>query len=109
MAYAHLLRALTGIANEHGYCLALHGSMTTDFDILLCPWTEDATDCETVVEAIRQHVGGFNPSGRDERQIPTSKPHGRRAWAFYFDKACAKREKGPYLDISVMPRPTSWF
>lgn len=57
MMYAHLIRGLTGIANEHGYCLAVHGSMASDLDILLCPWTEDAMDADTVVEAIRQHIG----------------------------------------------------
>ena len=85
MANAHLLRLLTGIANEHGYCLACHGSMASDFDIVLCPWTEEATDADTVVEAIRQHIGGIPPGAREERDRPTEKPHGRRAYAYYFD------------------------
>jgi hypothetical protein len=110
MAYAHLLRSLTGIANEHGYCLALHGSMATDMDILLCPWTEDATDAATVVEAIFNAVGGhIQATGEDVfngNMHFTPKPHGRMAYAMYFDKATAKRQRGPYLDISVMPRKT---
>jgi hypothetical protein len=107
MAYALLLRSLTGIANEHGYSLSLHGSMATDMDILLCPWTEDAAEAATVVEAIVLAVGGYLPGESDPFNGNldfTPKPHGRLAYAVYFDRASAKRQRGPYLDISVMPR-----
>lgn len=110
MAYAHLLRSLTGIANEHGYCLALHGSMATDMDVLLCPWTEEATDPATVIEAICRHIGGFAPGGKSHEEfngyldMAGIRPHGRLVYAFYFDKQSAVRQRGPYLDISVMPR-----
>ncbi len=102
MAYAHLLRGLTGIANEHGYALAVHGSMSTDMDIILCPWTDEATEAKMVVEAVRQHVGGIPPKNLSSN--PTGKPWHRLCWAFYFDMECAMKEDGPYLDISVMPK-----
>lgn len=107
MAYAHLLSSLSAIANEHGYCLALHGSMATDMDILLCPWTEEAKDAATVIEAIVDHVGGYVPGASvvfNGHLDLTPKPHGRLAYAVYFDKRSAVRQRGPYLDISVMPR-----
>lgn len=112
MAYAHLLGPLTGIAQEHGYCLAVHGSMSTDLDILLVPWTAEAAEGAQVVEAIVTTVGGFVRDGSEVIDAEafnahlhlTLKPHHRLAYAVYFDRASAKRGRGPYLDISVMPR-----
>lgn len=109
MAYAHLLPSLSAIANEHGYCLAVHGSMASDLDILLCPWTEDAAEVAVVIEAIVDYVHGFAPGQGETFQgyldfKATLKPHGRLSYAIYFDKKSAVRQRGPYLDISVMPR-----
>lgn len=79
------------VAKEHGYALALHGSMIRDFDFIAVPWTEEASSSEVVVEAIRTACGGII---RDEPIV--KKPHGRRGWIIHL---CG----GPYIDLSVMP------
>jgi hypothetical protein len=110
-----LLPRLQSIAREHGYALAVHGSMATDFDLIACPWTEEATEAETLMEAIREYLVCTFPVGSTLSGIvvsnPESKPQGRRAWCFHFDfmnpmhVSCGT--SAPYLDISVMPRQTA--
>jgi len=102
VVYAHLLPQLQSIAYEHGYALAVHGSMATDLDLLACPWTEDAVDAYALIEALRASVNGVLAE-RDWDTNPSKRPHGRLAWAFYFDAQSAVDCSGPYLDISVMP------
>ena len=76
--------------------------MTTDLDIVLIPWVENAREPADVAEAIRLLIGG--KKGRGDVN-PYTKPHGRLAWAFYFTDEDAQEysHTGPYLDISVMP------
>ena len=111
LAYAASLPRLQEVAREHGYALAAHGSMATDFDLIAAPWTKDATDAETLIEALRESVNGVI---RDESRWlhnPETKPHGRLAWSIYPRPADphAAFDFEPYLDVSVMPRrfPTS--
>lgn len=98
VALACSLPGLQRIAREHGYALALHGSMVRDFDLVAVPWNEEPSTPGVLIEAIREKVGGFI---RDESEFghnPNSKPHGRMAWSIYLVKWDL-----PYLDISVMP------
>lgn len=101
LAFAQCLPELQQIARQHGYALAVHGSMSTDLDLLACPWTEAAADAETLIEALRLSVGG-ELSERDTN--PSSKPHGRLSWSIYPPGGGAKTHVGPYFDISVMPK-----
>lgn len=103
MAYAHLLPTIQKTGREHGYTIALHGSMRTDMDVLAVPWIEDASDAETLIAAIMEAIGGHYAE-RDWDTNPSSRPHGRLAWAIYFDEESGRLCKGPYLDISVMPK-----
>jgi hypothetical protein len=103
MVYAHLLPRLQSVAREHGYALAVHGSMATDFDLLACPWTEYAVDAYVLIEALCGAVGGILAE-RDWDTNPSLRAHGRLAWSIYFDAQSAKDCSGPYLDISVMPK-----
>jgi hypothetical protein len=103
LVYAAILPRLQEIAREHGYALAAHGSMCTDFDLVACPWVEDASDPETLIKAICEFMGTMYEA--ENFQVEEQKPHGRRAWSLHFDSrkhglGCG----GPYLDISVMPR-----
>lgn len=86
------------IAREHGYALAVHGSLARDFDFVAIPWVDEAVKPEELVEAIRAAVGGFF----DEHDHPASKPHGRRAWVIHLGG-------GPYIDLSVMPPKGTMF
>lgn len=102
LTYAVALPRLQAVAREHGYALAVHGSMATDLDLIACPWTEEATDAETLIEALRSTVQGSLAPPCDWQVItlPNEKPHGRRAWVIHLN-----RDLGcPYLDVSVMPR-----
>lgn len=104
LTYAAALPQLQAVAREHGYALAVHGSMATDLDLIAAPWTEEATDAETLIEALRAAIGG---AIRDETEFyhnPARRPHGRLAWSIYPDAESAQHSDGPYLDVSVMPR-----
>lgn len=93
--YPHLAR----IANEHGYALAAHGSFQCDLDLVAIPWTENATDAETLMKAfadylkIFQETFGTGIAGGK----PGEKPHGRLAWKI-------STGFGSAIDLSVMPR-----
>lgn len=113
--YAALLPGLREVAHVKGYALAVHGSMTTDFDLVAVPWVPDAVSADELIEALREHVGGrVNPKnpmrcrGCTERALehcahvddnPSLRAHGRLAWAIHLGPG----ESGPYLDVSVMP------
>jgi hypothetical protein len=101
LTFAASLASLQRIARELGYALAVHGSMQTDFDLVACPWVEDAVDAETLVEAIRVAVDGHIFQDNDYDYSPEVKPHGRNAWSIYLR---SDNRTGPYIDISVMPR-----
>lgn len=101
--YASLLPTLRAVAFEHGYALGLHGSLTTDMDLIACPWVSHAGDPEALIEAMRVAVGGCVFTAKDndmEWTWSTEKPHGRRAWSIYL----GDKPTGPYIDVSVMPR-----
>lgn len=88
------------IAREHGYCIAVHGSMRPqrDIDLLAVPWTKNAHAFSTLVRAIKKlPYLHYSP-----REKVTAKPHGRLATAFvirYRHGTCPA-----YIDLSVMPR-----
>lgn len=88
--YSFMYALLTPVAQEHGYALALHGSMTRDMDLIAVPWTDAASDPLVLVEALAAQSGGL-------LQQSDSAPHGRLRWT-------VSLEAGAYLDISVMPR-----
>lgn len=97
-AYVALFPVLSEIAQKHGYALCAHGSVQTDFDLLAVPWTDAATDAQTLVDAIAKHCRlcfGIFGTGVDE--TPEQKPHGRRAWNLFIGA-------GSRLDFGVMPR-----
>lgn len=100
IVFAYALPTLQRIAREHGYALAVHGSMATDFDLIACPWIDEASDPAVLAEAIRYAVHGHeNPQFPN----PEKKPHGRVAWTFYVNQH-EGLSYGPYIDLSIMPR-----
>ncbi len=112
--YAALLPGLREVAREHGYALALHGSMTSDLDLIAVPWVDGAHGAEILIEAMRAHVGGsisprspmVCPKCAEQAlteckhcdKNPSKRSHGRLAWAIHLAGT-----SGPYLDVSVMP------
>lgn len=65
---------LVRIAREHGYALAVHGSLQRDFDIIAIPWAEVVTTHEALIASICEQTA-FREVGQ-----PESKPHGRVAY-----------------------------
>ena len=104
--FAWMVPHITEVARKFGYAIGLHGSMNRDLDLIAVPWTKQAAPAETLVEAIRDSVGGFirnDPETADnkyypETRSPNEKPHGRRAWSIHFSGHRF------YIDLSVMPR-----
>lgn len=84
---------LCKIARAHGYCLAVHGSMNSDFDLLCVPWVEDPKPEHELVLAM---VKAFH-NGSLVEPSPEWKPHGRKAYGInYFGEGV--------LDVSFMPK-----
>lgn len=88
---------LAQIAREHGYALAVHGSLARDFDLIAIPWVPDPSTPAAVINAIKsvfavREVGG----------PPSDKPHGRTVYTLSVGFGeCA-------LDIGFMPRACDW-
>lgn len=95
--YAMTYIPLERVAWRHGYCLALHGSMGRDLDIVAIPWTDDADSPDVLLTAVCKFIVG-QAKVDIKPGPPTQKAHGRLAYAipigFY----------GQYLDISILPR-----
>lgn len=102
--YLALLDDIRAAARALGYAIGLHGSMQRDFDLIACPWRDDAKPAEELVEAIRVLVGGNCMLNN-----PAVKPHGRRAWSIHLIDYEKQEQFGVTLgtaiiDLSVMPR-----
>jgi hypothetical protein len=82
---------LAEIAKQHGYALALHGSLQRDLDLIAIPWTAEAVSPTELMSAI---LAAFDlePTHKE----PELKPHGRLAWSIPL-------WWGAYIDLSVMP------
>ena len=80
-------------AEKHGYCLAVHGSLTRDMDLILVPWTEDPDPVTAVLKDWEDIVGDV------PREKPYTsrkeKPHGRVAYTI-------PTGAGGYVDVSVI-------
>lgn len=106
-AYVALIPTISKIAREFGYACAVHGSMSTDLDLILVPWADHAGEAQDVVEAIRLAIGGKH--GRYDSGKPVNRPFGRLVWSFYLQEQDERDYGGtlPYVDISVTPKEFS--
>lgn len=111
--YAAMYHGLCETARKHGYALAIHGTVTSDLDLVAIPWTAEAVSAEAVKDALMAHINACDYEGslvrfgltpEQARQIAErskadkeEKPHGRLAWNLYLDNGCK-------VDLSVMPR-----
>ena len=95
---------LQTVARANGYALAVHGSMMRDLDLIAAPWTEDATDDETLARALCASCGGKISGAMHDGKTgkidinPVQRPHGRKGSVIHFGDGTA------YLDVSIMPR-----
>lgn len=124
--YACMYHGLCETARKHGYALTIHGTVTSDLDLVAIPWTEEAVSAVELKDALMAHISAVDYEGLTRRQFPenedlvqqiltkererkevedatgaTIKPHGRRAWNLYLDA-------GAKVDLSVMPLAPKW-
>jgi len=97
--YVSLYPGMCEIAIAHGYSLAVHGSVVSDFDLIAAPWTPEAVEAAALVAAIAEYVSLICGANHHLSPVlePEVKPHGRLAW-------CIPMGSGAAVDISVMPR-----
>ena len=90
-----LIPAIREVARTCGYALGVHGSLRYDIDLIAVPWGPMSMSQMHVAERIIQCIAGIRTSKVDP---PSQKPYGRLAWSIHLGG-------GPYVDLSVMPRP----
>ncbi len=100
--YASIWQDLKDAALNCGWALGLHGSLSSDMDIMAMPWTEDAKPVEEMIKALSDCFTGN--MYKDRHIVPHyGKPNNRvvytmNIWADF------------YLDINViepLPLPSS--
>lgn len=106
-AYVALYPMLLNIAKDHGYSLAVHGSVHRDFDLVAIPWIDEAS---SPLDLIRSFKAATNAVTHHEDMDdsfpdchPKEKPHGRLAYSLHVTNSGMY---AGYLDISVMPKTT---
>src|SRR5688572_11260764 len=88
-AYAAIYPMLVAIAKRHGYALAIHGTVTRDFDLVAIPWVENASEPVVLIKAFKRATRAvttheeFDRIGKPDCN-PTEKPHGRVAYCLHF-------------------------
>lgn len=83
---------LAVVFRQHGYALAVHGSLRRDFDLVAVPWVEKPSPPEVVVKDILA-TWAIKLVGEGG----TPKLHGRRCWTLSIGwGSCA-------IDLSFMP------
>ncbi len=90
--YCSLYPELAEIARNHGYALAIHGSMAKDFDLTCIPWAEEVGTPEEVIKEITTK---YALTCLDEK--PKVKNHGRLAWTIGISFGECR------IDLSFMP------
>lgn len=85
-------RAIWAAARECGYSVGLHGSMVRDCDMIAAPWTEEATDAETLIDTICAAINAIRACKAEP------KPHGRIGICLQIDGWFK------LIDLSIMPR-----
>ena len=93
MLYASMMHGLREIAEAHGYCIAIHGSMVRDFDLIAVPWRENVSEPQVLIDAIQASAGWLYNA---KAVGPSVRPHGRLAWTIPLGLGTA-------LDLSIIP------
>ena len=96
---AGLYPKLAKLFREHGYALAVHGSVGTDFDLIAVPWVEEAGDPKDVIVAC---LAKFAFDKIPDQTKPSPRAHSRLSYKLHMSFGdCA-------LDISFTPRTGKW-
>jgi hypothetical protein len=89
--YCGLYPALSDLVRQHGYALAVHGSLARDFGLICIPWIERPSQPQEVVENI---VTAFALKTVGE---PDSSFHGRIRYTISISFGEC------FIDLSFMP------
>lgn len=81
------------IAREHGYALAVHGSLARDFDLIAIPWVAEPKEPQALIDAITSQF-----AAKLIDMPPTLKEHGRLAYTLSIGFGEC------FADLSFMPR-----
>jgi hypothetical protein len=90
--YCALYPGIAEITREHGYALAVHGSLARDMDLICIPWVESPSDPSDVVKAITSKFA-IRTVGD-----PDTTHHGRERWTITVGFGEC------FIDLSFMPR-----
>ncbi len=87
--YCALYPELATIARDHGYALAVHGSLARDGDLICIPWVEEPAHPQMVVDAICgrfavRQIGDFEPKAHGRVAVSISVAHGECAFDLAF-------------------------
>ncbi|CCH01937.1 hypothetical protein FAES_3931 [Fibrella aestuarina BUZ 2] len=93
--YVTYFGILQAIAQQHGYALAVHGSVVRDFDLVMVPFAPKVSPHDFVLEDIRQAIGNTGPTSEVFDQVGQD-CHGRTLYAI----ECGS---GGYFDICFTP------
>lgn len=110
--YAYYFEAMKAIAKDMGYNLVVHGSMARDLDLIAIPWVDDPQPEFTMIEALKDYLGGRILSGAGHML-----PGGRTNYVINLNRGGYKRNEADeiadpleftpdpeyYIDISVTP------
>ena len=88
--YCSMYPKLAEIARSHGYAMAVHGSMASDFDLICIPWVDKPGTPFDVIESILDKFA-LKLIGDG----PTMRLHNRQVWTLSISGKS-------YLDLSFM-------
>lgn len=74
--YAAMWEDIRNVAMHYGWAVALHGSLSSDMDIIAMPWVENAVTFETLVNKISNLFSG-NVLAEYYKITYDKKPHNR--------------------------------
>ncbi len=92
--YACLYPELKQIALEHGYALAIHGSLARDLDLIAVAWNQEVKDHVDMIDEMLKAIGGTMFKSR--QPYLNEKPHGRIVYTLSILGDW-------FVDISVIP------
>lgn len=90
--YCALYPELAEVTRQHGYALAIHGSLGRDMDLICIPWTEEPSEPQAVIKALTATFA------IKEVGAPETRAHGREVHTL----SIAFGECS--IDLSFMPR-----
>lgn len=95
--YAALYPELAELVRKHGYALAIHGSLTRDFDLIAVPWVERPSRPFEVVKDIEANFAIERVGKAEEREhgrlvVSISIGHGECAVDLSFTPRCRNAE-----------------